>query len=1036
MGTLLKIFSALAIFFFASNYAKSANELFRSNASGNWNATSTWQMSTNGGGVWFAATSVPHDTSGAITIRNPNTVTVTVSTTANQMVIDSGGVLVINSGIILTVPDGSGDDITVSLGSILNGPGTVRTQGNVEINLRGGSAFNANLNVNTGITYAFDQTTPYDGSLFGDVIVDPSATLNGGTISGRSLSIFGNVTNNGTITATSTGASYSISGPSLVNNGTLTCAGDVYFDSTTSVSGSGTFTPAITLVSGTVTLLNNITYSPSSYITMSPGGVLNPNGNIFTLASGTLGLDAGAEISSPGTIKTQNTVSFDIRAGSAFNANLNVNTGITYAYSFVSPYDGSLFGNLTIDAGATLNTGNISGRHLFIYGSIINNGTLTASSSAGSYSVNGPSLVNNGSVTAAGTVYFDSTTSVSGSGTFTPAITLVSGNVTMLSNITYSPSSYISMLTGGVLNPNGNIFTLTSGTLGLQNGGTISSPGTVRTQNSVQITAETGSAFNADLLVNTGATNVRHDISPFESRLYGNVTIDAGASINGGSISGRDLFVYGNVTNNGTIFVTSSGGNFIVKGSSFANNGIVNTSGNFYFDTTTALSGTGSFLTHAIFTGLANVTLSGTHQMRSININAGGLFNITGGWLKLTASNPITATGTFTATGSTVEYNGTSGQTISTAGITYSKLRINNASGTALANNVTVNDSLIIQLGTLDLSGRVLTISPTGSLLESSGNVVKGTAGYLITTRTINAPSSLNVAGFGAVLTTASNLGSTEIRRGHTVQTGGSIKRYFDITPANNSGLNATLKFKYDNSELNLRPESSLKLFKSTNSGVNWTNMGGTVNTSLNEITLSGLSSFSRWTADSSGVNAVINFAIQGFYNPSNNRLNMEDTVRIYLRQISAPYSIVDSTITLLDSALLKAACIFPNVVSGTYYIQIKHRNALETWSKIGGQSYTTGNTLNFDFLQTAANAFSGNQIQVDASPVRFAIYAGDVNQDGFIDGSDGLLVDNDAAGFESGYVTSDVDGNRFVDGSDAAIVDNNAFNFISVARP
>ena len=1035
METLLKIFSVLTIFFFTIDTANSANELFRSAASGNWNAVSTWQMSTNGGGIWFAATSVPRDTSGTITIRNPNTVTVSVSTTANQMVIDSGGVLAINAGIILTIPDGSGNDITASKGCIINGPGTVRTQGNVEINLRGGSAFNAVLNVNTGITYAFDQTSPYDGSLFGNLIVDAGATLNCGNISGRHLSIFGSVTNNGTITASSTGGSYSINGPSLVNNGTLTCAGTVYFDSITSVSGSGLFTPSVTLVSGTVTLLSNITYSPSSYISMSPGGVLNPNGNTFTITGGSLGLDVGAEISSPGTVKSQNT-SFDLRPGSAFNANLNVNSGVNYAYSFASPYDGSLYGNLTIDAGATLNCGNISGRHLFIYGSIVNNGTLTASSTGGSYSINGPSLVNNGTVTAAGTVYIDSITSISGNGAFTPAVTLVSGNVTLLSNITYSPASYISMVTGGVLNPNGNTFILTSGNLGLQSGGMISSPGTVRTQNTVQITAETGSAFNANVVVNTGHTNFRHDISPFETKLYGNLTIDPGASINGGAISGRDLFVYGNVTNNGTISVSSGGGNLIVKGASFDNNGIVNTAGNFYFDTTTALTGSGSFLTHAIFTGLANVTLGTTHQMHSININAGGLFNISNRWLKLTASNPITATGTFTTTGSTVEYNGTSGQTISTSGITYSKLRINNASGTGLANNVTVNDSLIIQLGTLDLSGRVLTISPSGSLLESPGNVVKGTSGYLTTTRTINAPSSLNVAGFGAVLTTASNLGSTVINRGHTVQTGGSIRRYYEITPANNSGLNATLKFKYDNSELNLRPEAVLKLFKSTNSGVNWTNMGGTVNTSLNEITLSGLSSFSRWTADSSGVNAVINFAIQGYYNPSTNRLNMEDTVRIYLRQISLPYSIVDSTITLLDSALLKAACVFPNVGTGTYYIQIKHRNALETWSKIGGQSYTSGSTLNFDFLQTAANAFSGNQIQADASPVRFAIYGGDVNQDGFIDGSDGLLVDNDAADFESGYVTSDVDGNRFVDGSDAAIVDNNAFNFVSVAKP
>jgi hypothetical protein len=335
------------------------------------------------------------------------------------MVIDSGGVLAINAGIILTIPDGSGNDITASKGCIINGPGTVRTQGNVEINLRGGSAFNAVLNVNTGITYAFDQTSPYDGSLFGNLIVDAGATLNCGNISGRHLSIFGSVTNNGTITASSTGGSYSINGPSLVNNGTLTCAGTVYFDSITSVSGSGLFTPSVTLVSGTVTLLSNITYSPSSYISMSPGGVLNPNGNTFTITGGSLGLDVGAEISSPGTVKSQNTA-FDIRPGSAFNANLNINSGVNYAYSFASPYDGSLYGNLTIDAGATLNCGNISGRHLFIYGSIFNNGTLTASSTGGSYSINGPSLVNNGTVTGAGDVYFDSITSISGSGAFTP----------------------------------------------------------------------------------------------------------------------------------------------------------------------------------------------------------------------------------------------------------------------------------------------------------------------------------------------------------------------------------------------------------------------------------------------------------------------------------------------------------------------------------------------------------------------------------------------------------------------------------------
>ncbi|MEO6694123.1 MAG: hypothetical protein ABIY50_14115, partial [Ignavibacteria bacterium] len=223
---------------------------------------------------------------------------------------------------------------------------------------------------------------------------------------------------------------------------------------------------------------------------------------------------------------------------------------------------------------------------------------------------------------------------------------------------------------------------------------------------------------------------------------------------------------------------------------------------------------------------------------------------------------------------------------------------------------------------------------------------------------------------------------------------------------------------------------------KSTNGGTNFTIMGGTVNTTLNEITLSGITSFSRWTADSSGVSAVINMAIEGYYNASTNRLRMQDTVRIYLRNTLSPYAIVDSAKTLLDSVNLRAACVFPNAPNGIYYIQTKHRNSIETWSRAGGETYSTTNTLNYDFTSSAPQAFGSNQVQVDATPLRFAIYSGDILQDGIIDGSDGLIADNDAAIFLAGYVRSDVNGDRFVDGTDAAIVDNNAANFVAIARP
>ena len=67
---------------------------------------------------------------------------------------------------------------------------------------------------------------------------------------------------------------------------------------------------------------------------------------------------------------------------------------------------------------------------------------------------------------------------------------------------------------------------------------------------------------------------------------------------------------------------------------------------------------------------------------------------------------------------------------------------------------------------------------------------------------------------------------------------------------------------------------------------------------------------------------------------------------------------------------------------------------------------------------------------------MRFAIYSGDVNQDGIVDASDALMVDNDANIFATGYVVTDVNGDYSVDATDALIVDNNSTNFVSKITP
>jgi len=169
---------------------------------------------------------------------------------------------------------------------------------------------------------------------------------------------------------------------------------------------------------------------------------------------------------------------------------------------------------------------------------------------------------------------------------------------------------------------------------------------------------------------------------------------------------------------------------------------------------------------------------------------------------------------------------------------------------------------------------------------------------------------------------------------------------------------------------------------------------------------------------------------IEGFYDNVTN-IMVKDTLRVYLRNTNSPYSFVDSAISVLDSnghGIFK----FPNGINGTlYYIVIKHRNSIETWSNQG--KMFSGYQLSYNFI-TAANKAYGNNLVLKGS--KYCIYSGDVNQDGVVDATDNAAIDNDAYNFATGYLATDLTGDEVIDASDAAIADNNAANFVSVARP
>lgn len=174
----------------------------------------------------------------------------------------------------------------------------------------------------------------------------------------------------------------------------------------------------------------------------------------------------------------------------------------------------------------------------------------------------------------------------------------------------------------------------------------------------------------------------------------------------------------------------------------------------------------------------------------------------------------------------------------------------------------------------------------------------------------------------------------------------------------------------------------------------------------------------------------------EGFYNSSTNRLNAKDTVRAFLRSASSPYSIIDSSKALIDSVSFTGNFKFNIAPAGTYYVVIKHRNSIETWSRLSGETYNPMNLGSYNFSDSLSKAYGSNMKQVDFSPVNFAAYSGDVDQDGSVDASDVSSIDNDANNSVTGYVNTDLSGDKFVDAIDVSIVDNNSSNTVSAITP
>jgi len=120
-----------------------------------------------------------------------------------------------------------------------------------------------------------------------------------------------------------------------------------------------------------------------------------------------------------------------------------------------------------------------------------------------------------------------------------------------------------------------------------------------------------------------------------------------------------------------------------------------------------------------------------------------------------------------------------------------------------------------------------------------------------------------------------------------------------------------------------------------------------------------------------------------------------------------------------------------PGNFSGSYYLAIRHRSGIVTVSA-NPVSFNTP-AVNYSFNQLT-KAYGNNLAQTLDG--HFALFGGDVNQDGIVDTDDMTPVDNEAAEYQNGYRNPDTNGDGVIDTADMTLVDNNAANYVSAVFP
>jgi len=191
----------------------------------------------------------------------------------------------------------------------------------------------------------------------------------------------------------------------------------------------------------------------------------------------------------------------------------------------------------------------------------------------------------------------------------------------------------------------------------------------------------------------------------------------------------------------------------------------------------------------------------------------------------------------------------------------------------------------------------------------------------------------------------------------------------------------------------------------------------------------------------SSVVNLKLN--IEGYYDTSTSSMRpvknnqdyispmdeVEDLI-IELRDAQS-YEMISSTVATLHTDGNMSATFAP-AVSGSYFIAVKGRNIVQTWS--ASPQTISALPLTYDFTTAASQAYGNNMKEVESGV--WAFYNGDLIQDDLLDTQDFVIWEAKYLDAAFGEEVSDLNGDGLVDTQDYTLWEANYLNFVFAAYP